>query len=223
MTGPGPGQGLGHGRIQRAEGVSQSVGIFVRWDGQVYFAPVRTEWDNEILLYQFTNQWFRIKFMVYQIRLHLILDQWNLESPFFMWLNLVTALRWKFDQRGIFPIDHSVMNKFRSTYLLHTVAWFHCETPLHPLKSTVWCGVGANAIIGPHFVQNEEGAAVTVNNVRYPHRLNTFWPKNAEVKPRHLMVLTGCCYVPYSQKWSCRLASKIVWFDAFRLFSLGIG
>ena len=37
------------------------------------------------------------------------------------------------------------------------------ETPLHPKKLTVWCGLHAGGIIGPYFFKNEAGANVTVN------------------------------------------------------------
>ena len=58
----------------------------------------------------------------------------------------------------------------------------YLETALNPLKWTVRCGVQANGIIGPYFFRNEEGAAVTVNGVRYRHILNTFFfPKMQEL------------------------------------------
>lgn len=58
----------------------------------------------------------------------------------------------------------------------------YLETPLHPLKLTVWCGIHANGIIGPYVFRNEEGATVTVNGVRYRHMLNTFlFPKLQEL------------------------------------------
>lgn len=41
------------------------------------------------------------------------------------------------------------------------------ETPLHPQKITVWCGLHANGIIGPYFFKDEDGANVTVNGERY--------------------------------------------------------
>jgi hypothetical protein len=48
------------------------------------------------------------------------------------------------------------------------------ESPLHPLKLTVWCGLHAGGIIGPYFFRNEEGAAVTVNGERYRAMLTEF-------------------------------------------------
>lgn len=41
------------------------------------------------------------------------------------------------------------------------------ELPLHPEKTTVWCGLWAGGIIGPYFFKNEEGRNVTVNGARY--------------------------------------------------------
>lgn len=41
------------------------------------------------------------------------------------------------------------------------------ETPLHPEKCTVWCGLYAGGIIGPYFFKNDAGQRVTVNGDRY--------------------------------------------------------
>ncbi|VVC43567.1 Hypothetical protein CINCED_3A023722 [Cinara cedri] len=41
------------------------------------------------------------------------------------------------------------------------------ELPLHPDKTTVWCGLWAGGIIGPRFFKNESGQNVTVNGARY--------------------------------------------------------
>lgn len=41
------------------------------------------------------------------------------------------------------------------------------ELPLHPDKTTVWCGLWAGGIIGPYFFKNEAGQNVTVNGARY--------------------------------------------------------
>ncbi|XP_055308848.1 uncharacterized protein LOC129572772 [Sitodiplosis mosellana] len=41
------------------------------------------------------------------------------------------------------------------------------ELPLHPLRTTVWCGLWAGGIIGPYFFRNEAGRNVTVNGDRY--------------------------------------------------------
>ena len=41
------------------------------------------------------------------------------------------------------------------------------EKPLYPQRVTVWCGFWAGGIIGPYFFENEAGAAVLVNGLRY--------------------------------------------------------
>jgi len=41
------------------------------------------------------------------------------------------------------------------------------ELPLHPDKTTVWCGLWAGGIIGPYFFKTEAGQNVTVNGDRY--------------------------------------------------------
>lgn len=62
------------------------------------------------------------------------------------------------------------------------------ETPLHPEKITVWCGLHAEGVLGPYFFRNAAGANVTVNAERYrdmldgwffpnvaTHELDDFW------------------------------------------------
>lgn len=52
------------------------------------------------------------------------------------------------------------------------------EQPLHPQRVTVWCGFWAGGVIGPYFFENEAGATVSVNGVRYREMLtNFFWPE----------------------------------------------
>ena len=41
------------------------------------------------------------------------------------------------------------------------------EKPLHPQSLTVWSGFWAGGIIGPYLFDNEAGAAVSVNGLRY--------------------------------------------------------
>ena len=48
------------------------------------------------------------------------------------------------------------------------------ELPLHPLKTTVWCGLWAGGIIGPYFFKDETVANVTVNGERYRAMINDF-------------------------------------------------
>ena len=48
------------------------------------------------------------------------------------------------------------------------------EKPLYPQGVTVWCGFWAGGVIGPYFVLNEVGAAVSVNGLRYRTMINEF-------------------------------------------------
>ncbi|XP_072383871.1 uncharacterized protein [Diabrotica undecimpunctata] len=41
------------------------------------------------------------------------------------------------------------------------------ELPLHPEKTTVWCGLWAGGIVSPYFFKTEAGQNVTVNGNRY--------------------------------------------------------
>lgn len=52
------------------------------------------------------------------------------------------------------------------------------ETPLHPEKVTVWCGLHANGVLGPFFFKNEAGANVTVNAERYRAMLDDWFFPN---------------------------------------------
>ena len=48
------------------------------------------------------------------------------------------------------------------------------EQPMYPPKSTVWCGLWANGIIGPYFFENADGATITINPGRYRSMLRKF-------------------------------------------------
>ncbi|GFY35124.1 putative transposable element [Trichonephila clavipes] len=51
----------------------------------------------------------------------------------------------------------------------------YVETPLHPVKLTVWCALWAGGIIGPYFFKNDEGHNVTVNGDRYRAMITNFF------------------------------------------------
>ena len=56
------------------------------------------------------------------------------------------------------------------------------ETPLHPLKVTVWCGFHARGVIGPYFFVDENDRHVTINGERYRAMLGDYlWPKLDEL------------------------------------------
>lgn len=49
---------------------------------------------------------------------------------------------------------------------------------MHPQKVTVWCGFWTGGIIGPYFIENDMGLAITINGERYRSMLSNFlWPK----------------------------------------------
>ncbi|XP_011859579.1 PREDICTED: uncharacterized protein LOC105557057 [Vollenhovia emeryi] len=54
------------------------------------------------------------------------------------------------------------------------------ETPLHPERCTVWCGIHAGGIIGPYFFKNEKRANITVNGPRYRAMINNFFFQNID-------------------------------------------
>ena len=49
----------------------------------------------------------------------------------------------------------------------------HNVAQAHPQKVTVWCGVTHDRVIGPHFFDNQDGTAATVNGEIYRHMLQT--------------------------------------------------
>lgn len=52
------------------------------------------------------------------------------------------------------------------------------ESPLHPQKITVWCGLHAGGVIGPYFFVDDNDRHVTVNGQRYRAMITDyFWPE----------------------------------------------
>ena len=57
----------------------------------------------------------------------------------------------------------------------------YIEKPTHPKRVTVWSGFRSRGIIGPIFLENEQGEAVTVNGDCYRTMLNEYlFPKSEE-------------------------------------------
>ena len=50
----------------------------------------------------------------------------------------------------------------------------YIKKPTHPKLVIVWCGFWSRGIIGPFFLENKQGVAVTVNGDRYRTTLNEF-------------------------------------------------
>ena len=50
----------------------------------------------------------------------------------------------------------------------------YIEKSMHSKLVTVWCGFWSTGIIGPFFLENKQGEAVTVNGDRYTAMLNKF-------------------------------------------------
>ena len=52
------------------------------------------------------------------------------------------------------------------------------EKPFYLQRVTVWCGFWVGRIIGPYFFENEAGATVSVNVLRYRTMINRcLWPE----------------------------------------------
>ena len=56
------------------------------------------------------------------------------------------------------------------------------EKPLHPQRITARCGFWAGGVIGPYSFENEAGATVTMNGLRYRAMINDFlWPELEDI------------------------------------------
>jgi hypothetical protein len=54
------------------------------------------------------------------------------------------------------------------------------EKPLHPERVTVWCAICSTDVIGPYFVEDEMGRALTVTGHRYRAMITTFLAPEVE-------------------------------------------
>ena len=71
------------------------------------------------------------------------------------------------------------------------------EKPLYPKRVTVWCGFWTGAIIGPYFFENEAGADLLANGLRYRSISNEFlWPelKDMDVDDVHFQQDGTTCH-----------------------------
>ena len=111
----------------------------------------------------------------------------------------------------------------------------YIEKPTHPKRVTVWRGFWSRRIIGPFFIENEQGVALTVNGDRYGAMLNKFFVSKTWRKGyRQHLVSTGPLYVPHSWTYTryfatcfwrshyqpqsrCRLATLEWQFDTVEL------
>ncbi|KAF7278133.1 hypothetical protein GWI33_008750 [Rhynchophorus ferrugineus] len=48
------------------------------------------------------------------------------------------------------------------------------DTSLHPLNTSVWCGIHAGNLIGSNFFENDQNVAVTVTAERYQDKIRNF-------------------------------------------------
>ena len=59
------------------------------------------------------------------------------------------------------------INKQNMRYCSQAHPHEHTHQPLSQEKVTVWCAIGRNGILGSHFLEDESGNRVTVDNDRY--------------------------------------------------------
>lgn len=52
------------------------------------------------------------------------------------------------------------------------------EQPFHKHRVTAWCGFWVSEVTGPYFFENDAGAVITVNALRYQTMLTDFSPGN---------------------------------------------
>ena len=73
------------------------------------------------------------------------------------------------------------------------------EKPLYPQRVTVCCGFWTGGINAPYFFENQAGADVSVNGLRYRTMINEFiWPELEDMDVDNLFA-TRQRYVPH--KW----------------------
>ncbi|KAF7278703.1 hypothetical protein GWI33_008080 [Rhynchophorus ferrugineus] len=111
------------------------------------------------------------------------------------------------------------------------------ETSLHPLKTTVWCGIHAGNIIGPYFLENNQDVAVTVTAEQYQDMIRKFLVPEIEEQGLEDMwfqqdgatvhtARSTIIELRYSTKtnfakWRFSMASRISGFNITRLFLMG--
>jgi len=103
------------------------------------------------------------------------------------------------------------------------------EKPMHPQRVAVCCGMWSGGIFGPFFFENEEGATVTVNDVRYRGILEDFFfPRMEEVDIDDIWFQQdrATCHTATSQSIfcavrRCQLAASQLRFDPVGLFFVG--
>ena len=75
--------------------------------------------------------------------------------------------------------------------------------PKHPLRVTIWCGLGSGCIIGLHFFENKNGVNITVNGDAYRNittvfivpavhgiDVNDVWLQTYGITPYHISHVT---------------------------------
>ena len=66
------------------------------------------------------------------------------------------------------------VNKQNFLYGAGTNPHEYHERPLHSKRVTVWCAVGEFGVLGPHFLDDEDGSAVIITFARYIEMLENF-------------------------------------------------
>ncbi|KAF7279967.1 hypothetical protein GWI33_006533 [Rhynchophorus ferrugineus] len=56
------------------------------------------------------------------------------------------------------------------------------ETSLHPLKTSLWCGIHAKNIFGPYFFENDHAVVITDTAERYQDMIRNFLVPEMEVQ-----------------------------------------
>lgn len=92
--------------------------------------------------------------------------QHNNDDPDF-WTKIIMSDEAHFDLAGFVNKQNSRYWGTENPQLIH-------QRPLHPRRVTVWCGIWAGGIIGPHFYEDARGNAVTITGDRYRDMLENF-------------------------------------------------
>ena len=86
------------------------------------------------------------------------------------------------------------------------------ECDMHPLRTTVWCGLWAGGVIGPFFFVDFDGNAVTVNGEGYREVVrNNLWPALGEVDRANMWFQQDGATCHTSRETITLLHEKLEW------------
>ena len=157
--------------------------------------------------------------------------EWVLEQQ---WVRWTAIFRTKFSSAINFTLDGYV-NKQNCRIWGSENPQVIEERPLHLKKVTVWCALWSEGVIGPYFLENDDGMTVTVKSEHYGHMItdfyclllkNTTWRicgfnktvTHATQLERYGFIARDISWPLNISSWRYQLATKIVRFYTISVF-----